>query len=203
MTITDRLIAPNATRSEAALCYSAAAVGAVTAGLLAKNSSVLVIVVVTLVGFDLFGGAVVNATASAKRWFHRPGRDARHHLAFVAIHVQPFLLALVVPGFGWWTAAAIYGFVLAAAVVVTSAPDALRTPIAFAATVFGVAITTHARGALVPALVRTRPADQTAPRPPAAGTGRAHDARVTDRARFPGSVRSLCHDDLHGSARVR
>ncbi|MFD3704906.1 hypothetical protein ACFWUP_17350 [Nocardia sp. NPDC058658] len=142
MTITDRLIAPNATRSEAALCYSAAAVGAVTAGLLAKNSSVLVIVVVTLVGFDLFGGAVVNATASAKRWFHRPGRDARHHLAFVAIHVQPFLLALVVPGFGWWTAAAIYGFVLAAAVVVTSAPDVLRTPIAFAATVFGVAITT-------------------------------------------------------------
>ncbi|MGY0498028.1 hypothetical protein ACWZHB_05965 [Nocardia sp. FBN12] len=142
MTITDRLIAPNATRSEAALCYSAAVIGAVTAGLLARGSSVLMIVVVALVGFDLFGGAVVNATASAKRWFHRPGRHARHHLTFVAVHVQPFLLALVVPGFGGWTAAAIYGLVVAAAVVVTSAPNHLRTPIAFAATVFGTAITT-------------------------------------------------------------
>lgn len=142
MTLTDRLIAPNATRGEAALCYSAAVVGAVTAVLLAGDSSVLVIAVVALIGFDLFGGAVVNATASAKRWFHRPGRDARHHLAFVAIHGQPFLLALTVPGFGWWTASAIYGFVLAAAVAVTSAPRHLRTPIAFAATVFGAALTT-------------------------------------------------------------
>ncbi|MFD4441895.1 hypothetical protein ACFWPK_19180 [Nocardia sp. NPDC058519] len=144
MTITDRLIAPNATRSEATLCYSAAVTGGATAGLLAgyAGGSALVIAVVALVGFDLFGGAVVNATASAKRWFHRPGRDARHHLAFVAIHAQPFLLALVVPGFGWWTAAAIYGLVLAAAVVVTAVPHDLRTPVAFAATVFGTAITT-------------------------------------------------------------
>ncbi|MFJ2668437.1 hypothetical protein ACIO14_29250 [Nocardia fluminea] len=144
MTITDRLIAPNATRGEAALCYSAALAGAVTAGLQARHAggSALVIVVVALVGFDLFGGAVVNATASAKRWFHRPGRDARHHLAFVAIHLQPFLLALMVPGFGWWTAAAIYGFVVAAALVVTATPHYLRTPVAFAATVFGVVLTT-------------------------------------------------------------
>ncbi|WP_063056298.1 hypothetical protein [Nocardia salmonicida] len=144
MTITDRLIAPNTTRSEAALCYSAAVAGAATAGLLAGHAggSALVIAVVTLVGFDLFGGAVVNATDSAKRWFHRPGRQARHHLAFVAIHGQPFLLALVVPGFGWWTAAAIYGLVVAAAVTVTSTPHHLRTPVAFAATVFGTAITT-------------------------------------------------------------
>ncbi|MEV0855906.1 hypothetical protein [Nocardia fluminea] len=144
MTINDRLIAPNATRSEAALCYSAAMVGAVTAVLPARHAggSALVIIVVALVGFDLFGGAVVNATTSAKRWFHRPGRDARHHLAFVAIHLQPFLLALVVPGFGWWTAAAIYGFVVAAALVVTATPRHLRTPVAFAATVFGVVLTT-------------------------------------------------------------
>ncbi|MFC8385636.1 hypothetical protein [Nocardia sp. NPDC057272] len=144
MTITDRLIAPNATRSEAALCYSAAVAGAAVAGLLARHAggSAVVIIVVALVGFDLFGGAVVNATDSAKRWFHRPGRDARHHLAFVAIHAQPFLLALVVPGFGWWTAAAIYGFVVVAAIAVTATPRHLRTPVAFAATVFGATLTT-------------------------------------------------------------
>ncbi|MCA2211119.1 hypothetical protein [Nocardia rosealba] len=144
MTITDRLIAPGATRSEAALCYSSAVFGGVTAALLARNAggSALIVAVVALIGFDLFGGAVVNATASAKNWFHRPGRTTRHHLTFVAVHGQPFLLALVVPGFGWWVAAAIYSLVLAAAVVVLSVPDQLRVPIAFAATVFGVAITT-------------------------------------------------------------
>ncbi|MFC4373187.1 hypothetical protein ACFO5K_03650 [Nocardia halotolerans] len=142
MTLTDRLIAPGATRSEAALCYSSAALGAATAGVLARDESALVIVVVALVGFDLFGGAVVNATAAAKRWFHRPGRGTRHHLAFVAVHVQPFLLALVVPGFGWVAAAAVYTIMLAAAVAVTSAPPHLRTPVAFAAAVFGVVITT-------------------------------------------------------------
>lgn len=144
MTITDRLIAPNATRGEAALCYSVAVAGAVTAGLLARHTggSALVIIVVALVGFDLFGGAVVNATDSAKRWFHRPGREARHRLAFVAIHGQPFLLALTVPGFGWWAAAAIYGFVVVAAIAVTVTPPHLRTPVAFATTVFGVTLTT-------------------------------------------------------------
>lgn len=144
MTITDRLIAPGATRSEAALCYSVAAAGGAWAGLLAwpTGGSVLMVVVVTLIGFDLFGGAVVNSTASAKSWFHRPGRDGRHHLAFVAIHLQPFLLAAVVPGFGWSSAAVIYGFVVVAAVAVIRAPRRLRTPVAFAAAVLGSALTT-------------------------------------------------------------
>ncbi|KAF0845150.1 hypothetical protein [Nocardia caishijiensis] len=144
MTVTDRLIAPGATRSEAALCYSSAVIGGLLAALLAGRAggSALVVVVVALIGFDLFGGAVVNATASAKDWFHRPGRTARHHLTFVAVHGQPFVLALVVPGFGWWAAAAGYGIVLGAAVVVIAVPDSLRGPTAFATTVFGVAITT-------------------------------------------------------------
>lgn len=143
MTITDRLIAPDATRAEIALGYTAAASGAVTAGLMAwqAGQSPVVMAVVALVGFDLFGGAVVNATASAKLWYHRPGRSSRHHLGFVAAHVQPFVLALAVPGYGWWTAAAIYVMVLSAAVGVVSSPRRVRTSVAFAGAVFGVAVT--------------------------------------------------------------
>lgn len=144
MTMTDRLIAPDATREEIALGYTAAVLGATTAGLLAwrAGQSAVVIVVVALVGFDLFGGAVVNATASAKRWYHRPGRSSRHHLGFVAAHIQPFILALLVPGFGWWTAAATYGIVFLAAAAVSSSPGRILTPVAFTCAVFGIAVTT-------------------------------------------------------------
>ncbi|WP_327151810.1 hypothetical protein [Nocardia sp. NBC_01329] len=143
MTITDRLIAPDATGEEIALGYTAAVLGALTAGLLAWDASLspVVTVVVALVGFDLFGGAVVNATASAKQWYHRSGRSSRHHLGFVAAHIQPFVLALMVPGFGWWTASAIYAIVFLAAVAVVLSPRRIRTPVAFAGAVFGVAVT--------------------------------------------------------------
>jgi hypothetical protein len=41
---------------------------------------------------------------------------------------------VVVPGFGWTAAAAVYGLVVAGAVVVLAAPPELRRPVAFAAT---------------------------------------------------------------------
>jgi hypothetical protein len=62
-------------------------------------------------------------------------------------HVQPFVLALVVPGFGW--AAAIYGLVVAGALVVLAAPPRLRHPVAFATTT--LALTTALTGITVPA----------------------------------------------------
>jgi hypothetical protein len=43
-------------------------------------------------------------------------------------------LPVVVPGFGWTAAAAVYGLVVAGAVVVLAAPPELRRPVAFAAT---------------------------------------------------------------------
>jgi hypothetical protein len=100
----------------------------------------LALAVVAVVAFDLFGGAVVNATAAAKRRFHGPGRGPRRHLGFVVAHVQPFALALVVPGFGWTVAAAIYGLVVAGAVVVLAASPWLRRPVAFAATTLASAV---------------------------------------------------------------
>ncbi|MEV0293019.1 hypothetical protein [Nocardia sp. NPDC050710] len=144
MTLTDRLIAPNATRGEVTASLSVACAGAALAFALAvhANLSMLCVAVIALVAFDMFGGAVVNATGAAKRWFHRPGRTSVHHLGFVAIHVQPFILASVVPGFGWLTAATIYAVALTGAVVVTTAPRPLRRPIAFGATAFGLMVVT-------------------------------------------------------------
>jgi hypothetical protein len=52
----------------------------------------------------------VDGDPAAKRRFHGPGRSPRRHLGFVVVHVQPFALALVVPGFGWTAAAAVAWF---------------------------------------------------------------------------------------------
>ncbi|SHG77081.1 hypothetical protein [Streptoalloteichus hindustanus] len=144
MTLVDRLVAPGASRGEIATSFGAAVVGAALALVLTVRADLpaLAVLVVALVGFDLFGGAVVNATASAKRWHHRPGRTRWHHLAFVAVHVQPFLLALVVPGFSWLMAATSYGAALVAAVLVVFTPPPLRRPVAFALTALALVAVT-------------------------------------------------------------
>jgi hypothetical protein len=93
--------------------------------------------VIAVVAFDLFGGAVVNATAAAKRRFHGRGTPLQRFL-FVAAHVQPYLLALVVPGMSWTAAATIHGLVVVAAVAVVLARPGLRRPVAFGAAVLVV-----------------------------------------------------------------
>ncbi|MEU0544523.1 hypothetical protein ABZ319_32085 [Nocardia sp. NPDC005978] len=144
MTITDHLIAPGATRGETGLALGTAFLGAAAAFALAVHAgyTALTIAVITFVAFDMFGGAVVNATTSAKHHFHRDSRTTRHHLGFVAIHVQPFLLAWATPGFTWATAAAIYATALCCALLITSSPPNLRRPSAFAVTTFALVCVT-------------------------------------------------------------
>lgn len=140
MTLTDRLIAPGATRAEVTLGFSVAIGGAAGAAALAIRADHPwpVVAVIAVLAFDLFGGSVVNAMGSAKRWYHRPGRTAVHHLGFVAIHIQPFLLAWVVPAFSWTAAVTIYVLAMTGALIVTAAPAPLRRPIAFAVTAFAL-----------------------------------------------------------------
>lgn len=139
-TLAEHMIAPGATRGEMIAALAAGITGAATVSALAIDAGLdwWRIAVIVFVAFDIFGGVVVNATASAKRRYHGPGRDARHHLGFVAIHLQPFLLAWAVPGFGWAPAAAIYLLALLGGVIVTSTPLSLRRPVAYGVTAIGV-----------------------------------------------------------------
>lgn len=136
-------IAPPGTRPGDMLAISvtslAGALLAITLGLRAGLTP-MSLLVVTVVALDLFGGAVVNATDAAKRRFHAPGRSGRHHLGFVAVHLHPFLMALVVPEFGWGAAAAVYGMQVAGACAVLATPGRSRRPVAFGVTVLGVAL---------------------------------------------------------------
>ncbi|MFI6293082.1 hypothetical protein ACIBEJ_15945 [Nonomuraea sp. NPDC050790] len=142
-TLEDRLIAPGATPRERTVVYTSAVAGTIlsTALAYAAGLTVLPLVLVAIVAFDLYGGAAVNATAAAKRHFHRPGRTWRHHLGFVAIHVQPFLLALVVPGFTWTAAAVVYALALTGAVITVTVPADVRLPVAFCCTALAIGLT--------------------------------------------------------------
>lgn len=133
MSVFDRVVAPGATRDEIALSVAGAAAGAVLAAALAWHAgwSPFAVVVVTVVAADGFGGVVVNATASNTRWFHRPKRTRALRISYVAAHVHPFVLALVVPGFSWTAAVVIYAAVLTAAVAITLSPPTQRPPVAF------------------------------------------------------------------------
>jgi hypothetical protein len=138
----DRLVAPGATPGELGAVYGFALAGAVLAAALAVTAgrTPLAVVVLAAVAFDLMGGAVVNSTRSGKRRFHGPGRTARHHLGFVAGHIQPFAVALVVPAFGWTAAAVTYGITLAGALAVLATPAPLRRPVAFGVTAVGTGV---------------------------------------------------------------
>lgn len=136
--IDDLLIAPGATTSDRLWCYGTAALGAALALILAAGEGWpwWTIAAVTVIAFDLYGGAVVNATAAAKRKFHAPGRSPRHHLTFVAAHVQPFIMAWLVPGYTWMTAVATYIIAVAGAALVLKA----HLPAAFAITILALTL---------------------------------------------------------------
>lgn len=135
------MVGPTPSPGEVTATFTTALVGTALAvsGAVATGLPTLAAVVIGLVAFDFFGGAVAASTPSAKRRYHAPGQTRGHHLAFVALHLQPFLLALFVPGLNWWTATAVYLFTLAGATAASAAPPALRRPVAFAATVTGTA----------------------------------------------------------------
>jgi hypothetical protein len=85
----DRLIGPGATPAENTLIVISSISGALAAALwlwLLEFDS-LHLAVGAILGFDIIGGAVCNATDTTKRWYHRPEATWVQHLAFVFPHL--------------------------------------------------------------------------------------------------------------------
>ncbi|OLT54621.1 hypothetical protein, partial [Cellulosimicrobium sp. CUA-896] len=129
------LTAPDATSTERALGYGTALVGAALAVVLAvapgddAGLAVWQVALLALVGFDLFGGVVVNATVTGSRRFHAPGASRRGLVTFTAVHVHPLVVAALVPGLPWSTALVTYAGILGVvAVVALLVPPAVRAP---------------------------------------------------------------------------
>lgn len=127
------LVAPGATRDERILGYGAGILGAVFAAVMCALGGVsgFTAILLVMAGFDLFGGAVVNATPSCSRRFHESGRSTWSAIGFVAGHVHTIVLAVVLPQMPWVTAVVAYVGILLASILIILAPGRYRRPLAF------------------------------------------------------------------------
>lgn len=84
-----------------------------------------------LFAFDLSGGIVTNATATAKRWYHRAGQRFRYHFGFVAVHgLHLAAIAWLFRDGDWLYFAVYYGWLLVGTAVLLRTPQYLQRPLA-------------------------------------------------------------------------
>ena len=132
----DRITGTGATRAELLVQFIPAAIFAIAAPIYAQTLSIdwtyLQLGLISLLGFDLVGGVLTNATSSAKRWFHRTGQTWQHHLRFVSIHlVHIFLVALLFRGSDWVFFALASSYLIGASILILQTPLYLQRPVAF------------------------------------------------------------------------
>lgn len=131
----DRFIGPGATDAELwlMLITSFGAAAAQVAFALGSDVgwSAAQVIVAAVLALDLVGGGVTNATATAKRWYHRRGQGFRAHFGFIVIHaVQPLLVVLFFRTGDWSFFGVVYGYLLLAALVILACPLYLQRPVA-------------------------------------------------------------------------
>lgn len=135
----DRVIGPGATRAELWLqsvgaVVLAAAVLTLTLSLANMPLTALQLGVLALLAFDLSGGVITNATAAAKRWYHRPGQGWPQQLAFVLPHgLHLVALVGVFPELGWLFALFSYAYLVGATLTILAVPLYLQRPVALIA----------------------------------------------------------------------
>ena len=131
----DRIIGPGATKAELLLQFIPALMAAIAATMYALTLPVdwtsLQLGLIAVLGFDLVGGVLTNATESAKRWYHRPGQGLQQHLAFVCLHIVHILLvALLFRGGDWGFFLGVSTYLLGASVIILRSPLYLQRPVA-------------------------------------------------------------------------
>ncbi|MFG2839380.1 hypothetical protein ACGFYE_30760 [Streptomyces zaomyceticus] len=136
----ERFMGPGKTRAESAVeiaglaCALLLAAGLQTSG--ARQAwSGLQCAVVALVGLDLIGGVLTNATNAAKRWYHRPGPGVRRsRLLFVSAHLLHLLaVGLIVLPTDWRWTLGNGALLLAGAALVEFTPLHLKRPVSMIA----------------------------------------------------------------------
>lgn len=139
----DRFIGPGATTAEMWLQFLPAIIAAIAAPLYALTLphawTPLQLGLIAILGLDCIGGVLTNATATAKRWYHRPGQGWRQHLTFVSIHIIHIgLVALLFRGGDWGFFVLVSGYLLMAAIAILRSPLYLQRPVALG--LYGLAL---------------------------------------------------------------
>lgn len=132
----DRLIGPGATVAENTLILVSSISGSIAAVLRLRllEFDILHLVVGAIIGFDIIGGAVCNATDTTKRWYHRPRVSWVQHIAFVLPHLGHVAIIAWLfqsrAGFDWNYFSTVSICLLLATIVVLVVPTYLKRPVA-------------------------------------------------------------------------
>ncbi|MBE9067652.1 hypothetical protein IQ260_13405 [Leptolyngbya cf. ectocarpi LEGE 11479] len=131
----DRFIGPGATQAELILQSVPSVAAAIAAPLYALTLpidwTVWQLGAIAILSFDLVGGILTNATAAAKRWYHRPGQGWQQHMTFVSVHLFHIgLVALLFRGGDGLFFAGVSSYLLLAAGLILASPLYLQRPIA-------------------------------------------------------------------------
>lgn len=133
--IWSQISGPNSTKKENVLnglwTISAAIIFISTYYYYELNWSILQFVVVLFFVIDISGGISVNASNSAKLWWHRPSQGKIHHFIFLLCHVHPLILALIFPSFSWFDAFLVYLLLLAGGVIIIHTSPWIQRPVSF------------------------------------------------------------------------
>jgi hypothetical protein len=131
----DQLTGPGPEKSEVVLQFGVALLGAISAGIWygTRNSgSIWLLALTAFLAFDITGGVITNATATAKRWFHRPGQSAWLHLRFQMVHLLHIAVVSFLYGETQWTLfLTMSGALLTSAGIVLLTPLYLKRPVGF------------------------------------------------------------------------
>jgi len=142
----DQLIGPGATLAENTVILVSAIAGTIAAalrlGLLEFN--ILHIVVGAVLGFDIIGGSVCNATDTTKRWYHRPEVSWVQHITFVLLHLGHVAIVAWLfqsrGGFDWNYFSTVSICLLFATIAVLVVPAYLKRPVAVGLYLVSIAI---------------------------------------------------------------
>lgn len=145
----DRFVGPGATPAEQNLGLLVALAGGLAAPVYAlavdAGWSAVQGIVAALLAFDLAGGVWVNATATAKRWYHRAGQGPKEHLTFVSVHVLHLaVVAWLFRGGDWAYLLITAGMLIGAAGIIVRAPLYLQRPAALTLYAAAVVVVTAA-----------------------------------------------------------
>ncbi len=149
----DKFVGPGATKAELALQFGIAALAGIAAPvyatLVTKSWSWVQYAACSLLALDIAGGVVTNATSSAKRWYHRAGRNFLHHFGFVSLHLFHLLIvsALYLEFNIVWIMVA-GGYMLCSTLLILAVPLYLQRP---------VAVTAYSGAVLICSYVLTQP----------------------------------------------
>lgn len=147
----DRLVGPGMTLGENVIVIGVSIVSAALVGLYlhALGFDWVRVLIGSVVAFDVVGGAVCNMTDTTKRWHHRPGQTAKDRFAFIALHL--FHIALVAwlfrgGAFDLSYLIVLGGWLVASGLIVATARDALKQPLAATAYIAASALVIYVLG---------------------------------------------------------